>query len=232
VNISVERLSVEPNGHRIPTTIRAAVTRLGGASYVSAMGPSNCRFCGESPNLLLVAGETVRAQDPCPYPNGITTDITINVPSGRIIVTDDLRPVYDREPVPFVTLNSSLGQARRVEAMASIGCAYGPVSSCAGLYRTGPDSYIIASPDYDQDDEPSLPEDTLVAEVAINRWAYSIADIEDWKARGGDPEQVEWTYTVADVAPGTYRFVHHSEAHGFNGEAPGTVVFAHVERIG
>jgi hypothetical protein len=234
MNFSIEKkkLSVEPNGHRIPTTIRAMVSCLGGeSSSVLAIGPTNCRYCGESPHLILVADETARAQDPCPYPNGITTDITINVSSGRIIVTDDLRPVYDCDPEPFVTLSSSLGQARLVEAMASIGCAYGPVRSCAGLYRTGADSYIIASPDYDQDDEPSLPEDTLLAEVATNRWSYSIADFEDWKARGGGPEQLEWTNTVVDVTPGTYRFVHNSEAHGFGG-APGTVVFAQVERIG
>ena len=236
MNMNFETLSVEPNGHRVRTKIKAMVTRLRDESYISAVqGPFDCRYCGSQPELLMLAGDVVRAKEPCPYPGGITTEITISVPSGKILVTDDLRPVYDCERGPFITLNSSLGQARLVEAMAAIGCAYGPVGDGdLGLYRTGPDSYIIARPDYDRDGEPSLPEDTLLAGIVTGLLAYSIADFEDWKARGGDPERLDWNWTdtVVEVNPGTYRFVHHSEAHGFNGDSAGTVVFAHVERIG
>lgn len=71
--------------------------------------------------------------------------------------------------------------------MAAVGCAYGPVgNSCPGLYRTGPDSYTIASPRYDDDDNPSLPECARLTGICTDLWAYSIAGLH-WKSQGSDP---------------------------------------------
>ncbi|WP_372412515.1 hypothetical protein [Streptomyces luteireticuli] len=53
-----------------------------------------CATCDERPTYVLRDG-TVHVQDPCPYLMGITTEITLDVPSGKLIVTDDLRDVYD-----------------------------------------------------------------------------------------------------------------------------------------
>ncbi|MFD6115524.1 hypothetical protein ACFWG0_36315 [Streptomyces yangpuensis] len=108
----------------------------------------------------------------------------------------------------------------------------GPVgNSCPGLYRTGPDSDIIASPRYDDDDNPSLPESARLAGICTDLWAYPISDLEHWKSQGGDSANLGWSDTVVEVPPGTCRFIHHSGERGFDRDAVETVTFAHVERI-
>ncbi|MGW6600493.1 hypothetical protein [Streptomyces sp. NPDC055036] len=228
--MSIQTLPLKANGHVLSHENEATVLQFDGRASFSGIA-HRCAVCDAKPTLQ-VTEDSVEVQDPCPYPNGITTEITLSIPSGRIVVTDDLRPVYRWERDAFADYNTVLGQAQVVEAMASIGCAYGPVgNSCPGLYRTGPDSYIIASPRCDEDDNPSLPEDTCLASICTDLWAYSIADFEHWRTRGGDPGEIGWSDSVVDVAPGTYRFTHHSGERGFDPYADETVIFAHIERI-
>ncbi|WP_328973633.1 hypothetical protein [Streptomyces sp. NBC_00239] len=196
-----------------------------------------CATCDESPRFVLRDG-TVHVQEPCAYPMGITTEITLNVPSGKLIVTDDLRDVYDVDFDAGASYNSALGQAQVVEAMAAIGCAFAPVGdSSPNLYRDGANNYVIASPLYDDNDVPHLPEALAeaecLAEISTELWAYSIADFEDWKAKGGTPgSKLLGEYTVADVAPGTYKFTLHVGERGFDKfDFDTTRVFTHIERV-
>ncbi|MBV9026203.1 MAG: hypothetical protein JO362_20985 [Streptomycetaceae bacterium] len=229
--MSIETLPLKTNGHRISRKNEVEVMRLDGLEPLIRGIAYSCAICDERPQLH-IAEDAVQVPDPCLYPDGITTKITLSVPSGKIIVTDDLRPVYDWDGNTSASYNSVLGRAQAVKAMAAIGCAYGPAGNCGlGLYRTGADSYIIASPAYDEDDTPSLPEDTCLANICTDLWAYSVADFEHWQARGGDPGKLCRSATVVDVPPGTYRFVHHFGERGFDAHAAETVIFAHVERI-
>lgn len=229
--MSIETLPLKANGHVLSRESKVEVyLPLDGGEPVILGSAYACAICGIRPKLQLTE-DAVQVQDPCPYPNGMTTEITLSVPSGKILVTDDLRPVYDWDDDAFASYNTVLGQAQVVKAMAAIGCAYGPVgNSCPGLYRTGQGSYIIASPRRVEDDNLSIPEDTCLANIVTDLWAYSIADFEHWKARGGNPDKLGWTDTVVDIPPGTYRFTHHSGERDFDDDAD-TVIFAHVERI-
>lgn len=195
----------------------------------------DCAMCGRILETV-ISGEKVQITAPCTLPDGITTKILLDVPSGKIIVTDDLRPVYDgfndREFAPY---NTAMGQAQVVQGYASQGCAYGPVgNSCPGLYRTGEGTYVIASPAYDDDVDEILPKGwELIAGIATDLWAYSIADFGDWTARGGDVRELEELgyAKVVDIAPGTYEFTHHAMEKGFDGHAEGTVIFAEIRKL-
>lgn len=179
--------------------------------------------------------DTARITEPCAYPNGITTVITLAVPSGKIIVTDDLRDVYDGfDHDGFASYNTSRGQAQVIEAMAALGCAYGPVgNSCPSLYRLLDGTYVIGNPEYDDDDEPTgdLATAETLADICTDLWAYSIADYEDWKSRGGDEEILRNKGAIVEVPPGVYQFTHHTGENGFEHYAAGEVIFAHIERI-
>ncbi|MEW1548394.1 hypothetical protein [Streptomyces tsukubensis] len=229
--MTIERLPLHANGHLISREGEVEVLRLDGREpYVSGAAYS-CAVCDRRP-ILRVTDNSVHVEEPCPYPDGITTTITIDVPSGKLLIADDLRPVFNWDGNAIASYNSILGQAQAVEAMAAVGCAYGWVgNSCPGLYRTGPDSYIIATPRYDDDGNPSLSEDTRLAAICTDLWAYSIADLEHWKSQGGDSLALGWSDTVVDVPPGTYRFIHHSGERSFDSDSEETVTFAHVERI-
>ncbi|ATM24778.1 hypothetical protein SMD44_p10279 (plasmid) [Streptomyces alboflavus] len=118
-----------------------------------------------------------------------------------------------------------------MKAMAAIGCAFGPVLHGVNLYRTGPDSYVVANPTLDEYGDPVVPGATHVASICTDLWAYSIADFEHWKSRGGDPSKLGWSDTVVDVTSGVYQFTNHQGERGFEADSAETVIFAHVERI-
>lgn len=165
-----------------------------------------------------------------------TSVITLAVPSGKIIVTDDLRPVYNWSDEEAGDYNTALGQHNAIRIMAGQGCAYGPVgNSCPGLYRTGPGTYVIASPGWDpeKDDAEQVPEGwELLAAVITDLWAYSVADYGDWVARGGDAASIARFDTIVDIPAGAYEFTHHTGETGFDGYSAGTVIFAHIRKAG
>jgi hypothetical protein len=167
-------------------------------------------------------------------PDSYTSVITLDVPSGKIIVTDDLRPVYDWRDEEAGSYNTALGQLNAIRLMAEQGCAYGPVgNSCPSLYRTGPDTYVIANPAFDEDDgREIIPEGWEgLAWIITDLWAYSAADWEDYLSRGGTEACLEHKGKVVDVPPGRYEFTHHTGEAGFDGFAAGTVVFADIRRL-
>jgi hypothetical protein len=228
----IEKLPVTVTAGHVFAWNEAEVYRLDGHEPIAGPIELGCKVCDTQPTCQVV-GDAVHVLDPCPYPDGITTEITISVPSGKILVSDDLRPVFDWPDPPAVRHSSTIGQAQAVKDMAAIGCAFGPAWNCGlGLYRTGPDRYIVARPGYNEDDdEPSIPGATYLAGICTDIWTYAIADYELWRSRGGDPDKLGWSDNVVDVTPGTYRFIHHSGERGFDHESPGDVIYAHVERI-
>lgn len=226
-------LPVYPNGHQLNrNTTRVMFSELY-PPYELDM-TYDCGVCGERITTKITTTEVQVTTPECAYPEGIITEILLNVPSGKIIVTDDLRPVYDGfDDSEFVSYNTLRGQAQVIEAYAAAGCAYGPVgNSCPGLYKTGDDTYVIASPEYDDDIKAVLPEGwELLAGIVTDLWAYSIADYQDWLSEGGNPAELGWTATVVDIPPGSYRFTHHTGERSFDRDAEGTIIYADIEKV-
>lgn len=231
--MTIKRMPLKANGHILSRTGEVTVisSALDGADPTVLDAFRYCEVCDRPPAYRFTE-DAVHVEEPCPYPDGITTTITLSVPSGKVLVTDDLRPVFTWNEDDCASYGTTLGHAQATRAMAAAGCAYGPVgNSCPGLYRTGPDTYVIASPRPDDEGNPSLPESDRLATICTDVWAYSCADFEHWKAQGGDPSALGWSDTVVDVPPGEYRFVHHTGERAFDRDSADTVVFAHVERI-
>lgn len=172
----------------------------------SAHNTSSCSNCDayasfevyddaeRGPRLVYVnrIGDNDGALD-CPVPDGIEWSVDLAVPSGRMIVADSLRPVYDvslRYERDVPGYSSILGQMLHCKEQEAIGCAYGPTSNIAlGLFRLDdrPDSYVIASVDDEvEPGEPDHLEATEVANICTDLWAYSIADLDHFIARARD----------------------------------------------
>lgn len=188
-----------------------------------------CTWCGQRPTAEFdLDAETVRFTDPCPAVDGVPMVNEIDFPSGRIIVSDDLRPVYrldDEITARFHDYNTCLGQAEYSAAMFGIGCAYGPTLSVGPtLYRVGQDKYQLVI-DSDEDEPAGEP----LASVCADLWAYSIADYTDWTGKGG--QVMSWTETVVDLTPGRYRFTHHTGERGFDLDGPWPLLVAEFELI-
>lgn len=203
--------------------------------YVSHSGILGCGWCGARPDMR-VDGGSVYIDEPCPLGGPLTTVVRLEVPSGKIIVADNLRGIYDGfDHDRFADYNSVLGKHQVIEAMAALGCAFGAVgNSCPSLWRTGEDTYQIARMPQDEEGEYApVPEGSeRLAGIITDLWAYSIADYADWQAKGGAPvEELGWSVSVVDVTPGTYEFTYHGSEDGFDDDAD-HVVWADIKKVG
>lgn len=226
-------MALHPNGHllsRSPDLVVDVLQIPGhpGPPFIDGPVADRCAICGDRPDFYVEDG-FVCVREPCAYPDGIASLITLEVPSGRIIVTDDLRPMYQVDDGDL-DYNTALGQHVYMQRMAAQGCAYGPVgNSCPGLYRTGRDTYVIASPDYDEaTDAPVGVEGKILASITTDLWAYSIADFGHWRAKGGG--SVRGAFALVPVPAGVYRFTHHTGERGFDHDAR-PLVFADIARV-
>jgi hypothetical protein len=231
--MTITTLPLHANGHRVTgnqgDTVQTIESSVGIPFMVTHL--FSCKGCGEyfSPRL---EADGAYIDDPCQYTGGITVTTRLNVPSGKLIVSTDLRPVYDGYDHTRAAYDSTRGLALTVEAFAKQGCAFGFVGDrWPDLYQTGEDAYVLAHSWLDDDDQPDVPADwTQLAGVSGAVWSYSLADFEDWTARGGKQSDLE-EFTVVEVPAGVYEFVYHGAEAGFDRDELGTVVFTHIRRI-
>jgi hypothetical protein len=238
----------ESNGHRVSNddkgrTVQVLSLQVGEETHLhldrSRMSYS-CWQCGAFIDPEVTA-EVVRVKTTCPVPaDGITSVILLEVPSGKIVVDDDMRPMFSGfDHDGFASYNSVLGQHQVIEAFAEDGCAFGPVgNSCPGLWKVGEDAYQIARMPYGDDedaedfDEPRpVPADAQrLAGICTDLWAYSIVDFDEWVRRGGDPEDMPNIAEIVEIPAGTYEFTHHSGELGFDGDDD-HVVYADIRKV-
>jgi hypothetical protein len=193
-----------------------------------------CSWCGEYPRLDVKDDGVYIPGDRCAYVDGgITTVTQLHVPSGKIIISTDLRPAYDGFKDEFASYTSVLGVAQVIEEFAKQGCMFGFVGDrWPDLFQTGEDTYVLASPMYSDGDEPEVPASwKMLAETLGAVWAYSVADYEDWKARGGKPEHLEH-FEVVEIPAGTYEFTYHGGESGFDRHAGETIIFTEIRKVG
>lgn len=238
---------IDTNGHRFlwgDKGLEVLDSGEGEFRHVSSMGSSTCGRCGEYLRLrfegdMLVA--KIEGPDnsdlsvPCACPDDLETVTVLHVPSGRLIVDDSLRDVYNPD-FKDVDYNSAMGQAEAVRRNAEAGCAYGPVlNTSPGLYKT-PTGYAIANTGWDDETCERLePEGwTELARVCTDLWAYSIADYQDFLDKGGKPIEEEDNYgsrSVVEVEPGDYEFTLYTGRADFDCHGEGNVVFATIKKI-
>jgi hypothetical protein len=181
-------------------------------------------------DILTVGNET------CPVSSTLETVIRLNVPSGKIIVDDDLRSVYAASK-DGIDYNSALGQSIMTERMAAIGCAYGAIrNTCPDLYLRPDGTYVIANLPYDEESDDLIVIDgwKKLADICTDLWAYSIADYEDWLSKGGEKIEDNDNYgmrTVVNVEPGVYEFRLYTGRADFEYHAQGLVVYADFHRV-
>lgn len=203
---------------------------------------SQCGTCGAWTDMYAANMDGfVGPMKPCEF-KGEATVTEFTVKSGRLIIDDDLRDVFkdfNDEEENFAAYNSKLGQKQVIEYYSKMGYAYGPVgNSSPSLYRIDKNSYVIANPPYDEDNDGSTPDPSWesLGWFCTDLWAYSMADYEDYLAVGGRPiEELDaegnWTRKVIDFPVGTYRITHHTTDVGWTEDYEGGTVYASIEKI-
>lgn len=160
-----------------------------------------CGDCGEYIRFAY-DGMCLRVvNEPCAHPDGILTEFELNVPSGKIVVSDNLGMWFHINEDP--SLNRPIGCHKASMAYADVGLASGLVgNTCPTVFKNG-DKYVISS-----DSESRWGE--AVAGICTDLWWYSICDYEELERRYAhytpDEDFGELPFEVVDVRPGVYRF--------------------------
>lgn len=159
-------------------------------------------------------------------------EFELNVPSGKIVVANDLRPWFpiDEKWSDIMTRD---GVVEHTLTYAQVGLAHAYVqNSCPSVFRDThrPDLYTIGVHDaetwdstiqaYVPNPEP-CPWGEEVASITTRLWWYSICDADEFQRRKDyywlDETEDDELYTIVPVRPGVYRFRHTKSFTGHGG---------------
>jgi len=141
----------------------------------------------------------------------------LNVPSGKMVVANDLR--HDWPVVGDYDVNSNYGCRMTSEQYAErAGMAHAFVgNTCPGMNRLSLTEFIIGVDEYAEDGKPAGKlKGEEVAGICTDLWWYSIVDYDDFVQRLGKPKE----RAVVECKPGVYQFRHLFHALDRNGAYP------------
>lgn len=185
---------------------------------------ASCSMCGEKDLHLEVNGNGNRvrfAGAPCPYPNGLPlTEWELNVPSGKLVVANDLRHVFPLPEGDDFDINTIRGCIETSLVYAANGMSHAYVgNTCPAVYKYGEDRFKVATAPskvvwdekkekYVKVDPKILFEGKKVASICTDLWWYSICDHAEFKRRCKHfkVDEKDFHTKVVKVKPGVYRF--------------------------
>lgn len=173
-----------------------------------------CPACGESITAE-TNGQVIRCVSSCKQPNGPPpVEWELNVPSGRMVVANDLRSLF---PVlEEYNVDNCSGIKNTSLEYAQWGLAHGFLGNTSPrVYQVEEGSYKVASTVWDEDDKDPL-ETSKVASICTDLWWYSICDFSEFKLRleHFKAKQKDYRVEVIDVKPGVYRFTQYGPPRG------------------
>lgn len=192
--------------------------------------PSNpCGNCGEDIKFFTKdKGETLVAESECPYKDGFPPiEVTLEVPSGEILLFNDLREFYENEGKdPYFDINTNAGIKDYCEYIAKLGMVSHFVgNTCPDVVQVSPERLEIGNFRCEHEDGCKLPEcpmpscnrPTEIGSICTDLWWYCAVDRSEFEKRiGKTTEQYQkeyndtgaWPQIVrAKVTPGTYKAV-------------------------
>jgi hypothetical protein len=171
-------------------------------------GMMDCYTCGDHLRWDY-NGQTLKCRTPCVFKDGLKpTSFDLNIPSGKMIVANDLRDLF--RIAGDYNVNTVLGEIQTTQKYAEAGLAHGFVgNTCPGVYaftHDKPHRQFILGPGPYQGSR-------RVAGVCTDLWWYSIADKDEvdrrLKERGYKPNPKfykEHNMDVVTCRPGVYTF--------------------------
>lgn len=164
----------------------------------------------------------------------------IDVPSGKLIVADNLGRVDAFNIEPPMSIMTGAGTDAWAQLMATqANTAYAFVgNSCPSVIRTASGALEVITFAWDEEDRPVLNEgEEKVGWICTDLWAAMATDYQNWLDHGGpdiavanEPYGLD-VFTVIDVTPGRYRWIAYSHVDSFDMDARGRVTYARLERI-
>ncbi len=173
------------------------------------------------------------------------TVVELSVPSGKLIVADNLRGkdggFFDLEPEMSINYGRGLDAwARDYAEKKNMGYAF-VGNTCPSIVRRKDGVLEVVTGGWDEETDTEIPkhgpDDEVVAGICTDLWATMITDYQHWLDNGGS--EVEKAnegyslekYQLIDVESGQYRWTIFSHNDKFDTWDNGRLVFAELELI-
>lgn len=206
------------------------------------LGLRACPLCGKDDFTTETNGAVLRiAGPPCEFASGFPlTEWDLNVPSGKLVVADDLRGVFPLPGGDDSDIGNAVGCRRTALAYAANGLAHAYVgNTCPGVFRCADGTFKIASEPngeewngdkYVKVEPPHEFDGEEVARIGTDLWWYSICDYAElMRRRERFKNARDVAFEIVDVKPGVYRFRHDEEAYKRDGS--GECIFSKFEWV-
>lgn len=177
---------------------------------------------------------------PVPEPFEGPTVVEIAVPSGKLIISDDLRkaPLFEIDPQQSINYRAGCDAYSKLLA-EKVNVAYASVGNTCPRITVNADGLIqIVSLDWTKETGVLFEEGEVEeGQLSTDHWAAMATDYDFWLACGGKSvEEANAKYSfethyVLDVAPGKYRWTVFAHSADFDSDLPGRHVFANLELI-
>lgn len=205
------------------TAIPCTTGNGGWISICSTNNDYGCPHCEHGQDLTLETnGLVVRARERCPTPDGLVSTVTLNIPSGKLIVADDIRMLC---PIPQEhDVNRQWGQHEMFLDYGNNGQIHGQCGNTSpDVFKCPDGTFVIGCErtDYEDAEENELafkgkvkaePLGVVVASVSTDLWAYSLMDFDEAerraKAFGLNFKTILKDCDTFELEPGTYEFKH------------------------
>lgn len=191
---------------------------------------AQCSECGKHFSFTR-EGNTLVAANECEVPGGIKPyDVLLNVPSGRIVMANDLRELTMVEG--SFNVNLTKGQVALTQAYAEDGMAHICTGNTCPSVIEQNDGIVVAIGDDFYEGDPhavrKTKHGTKHGSICTDLWWYSAMDKDLFEARcaeqGIDPKTL--IEVEIKVEPGVYAFSDQLA----NGDDPGLVVFSRITK--
>lgn len=190
---------------------------------LSTSGLRSCSSCSSEDLVLETNGLVLRLTGtPCPFPNGLPpVEWELNVPSGKLVVANDLRALFPLPGGEDFDINSETGCQQTSRAYSENGLSHAFVgNTCPGVYRCEKGFKIANPPSEEKWDGKAYVEvvprpvfeGERVTGICTDLWWYSICDYDEFKRRCKHFKRKASDFHVetVEVKPGVYRFRHNA----------------------
>jgi len=164
----------------------------------------SCHVCGEMIYLerAVLGGENYQVSTPCAYPKGIKPfDVRLEVPSGKIVFTNDSRDLFVRYKVEDdFNVNAIIGVVNTVKAYEKVGMVHFLVgNSCPSIYKVKGGGLRVAPYGGGRGGK-------RVGSICTDLWWVCAVDHDKYMALCAERHAAPELGNVVAVKPGTYAF--------------------------
>ncbi len=208
--IEAKAIPINTNGHIVHfshITLKGDVSKNWkecNADIDVSFTSKECCNCGEViENIKLDSRGVTVGNTKCKYSNGLKYDFYLNVPSGKLVIANDLRALFPMHGDYYINL--AFNCMKTSMKYASMGLAHAFVgNTCPSVFKLDNSNFAIGVKG--SRNQNPIKDAKRVAGICTDLWWYSICDFDEFQKR--NKKNIDFDVSIVKCEPGYYKFTH------------------------